>query len=316
MYDIGLFKSKSFDIPTIVVGNLALGGTGKSPVTLHLAEMLSTKYRVAILSRGYGRKTKGFHLLKDTDTAESSGDEPLQFFKRRMHNVQVAVCEDRCAGIEHLLTMNPAPEVIILDDAMQHRKLNGSMYIMLSQAKKPFCDDFLVPAGTLRDIKSRAKVADILLWTKTDVKIDPKIESKSKGYASKAVQFSTGLSYSEPIHLFGTEIPEFQSVITLTGIADPQPFLDHVASHWKIEKSYDFADHHVFSDQEIEALIADSEKFSIPILCTEKDAMRLLNFKQLKEKRIPVLYIPISLEFIEGKSEFESIILNHINTFH
>ncbi len=316
LYDIGLFKSKSFDIPTIVVGNLALGGTGKSPVTLYLAEMLSSKYRVAILSRGYGRKTKGFHLLKVGDTADIAGDEPLQFFRRGINNVQVAVCEDRCTGIEELLKLNPPPEVILLDDAMQHRKLKASLYLMLSQAKKPFCNDFLVPAGTLRDIKSRAKTADILLWTKSEHKQDSTIESKAQRYALKAAQYSTKLNYSAPKSLFESEATDFLSVITLTGIADPQPFLNHVASRWRIEKSYDFADHHAFTDQEIESLIADSEKFSIPILCTEKDAMRLLSYNQLKEKRIPVLYIPISLEFIEGKPKFEATILNHIKTFH
>jgi len=311
-YDRGLISSNSFEIPTIVVGNLALGGTGKSPVTIYVAEILAKNHQVAILSRGYGRTSKGFRLVTAHDSASDCGDEPLQFKKRNMKNVVVAVCEDRSEGVRQLLSLSPKPEVIILDDAMQHRALKASCYILLSQLNRPFFSDYLIPAGNLRDIKDRAKVADVLLWTKSPEKASNNTVSLARKYAKKAIQFSSMMTYQSAVSLFENAPEDFKSVVAVAGIADPSAFFNHLSSIWKIEKKFEFPDHHVFTDAELKNITDAAQRFSCPILTTEKDAMRLLGSETFKAKRIPVLYIPIAIKLHEGEDEFESFIRQQV----
>ncbi len=168
LYDAGLFKSNgNFEVPVICVGNLNLGGTGKTPFTEYLIRTLSDNYKIGIVSRGYGRKTNGYLLATDQSTASEIGDEPLQIYQKFGNQIELAVCEDRTYGIKHLLTDRQGIQLIILDDAFQHRKVNADLNILLSPYDRPYFEDYLIPAGNLRDIKSAARRADMLVFTKT-----------------------------------------------------------------------------------------------------------------------------------------------------
>ena len=191
-FEVGVFKQTSFKIPVIVVGNLSVGGTGKTPQIEYLIRLLKDGFKTAVLSRGYKRKTEGFVLLNDTHSAEDVGDEPLQYFKK-FQNIDVAVDANRVEGISKLIT-DKSPEVILLDDAFQHRKVKGSFYILLTKYNDLFVDDFLLPAGNLRESRSGAKRADIILVTKCPENLNENeqnlIKNKFRKY-NKKVFFTT-----------------------------------------------------------------------------------------------------------------------------
>ena len=172
LYDWHILKSKSFDIPNICVGNLNLGGTGKTPHIEYLVRLLSEKYRIAVLSRGYGRKTKGYVLANDSHNHYDIGDEPMQYFKK-FNDIKVAVDENRCKGIEKLLKENQPPQIILLDDAYQHRKIKPGLNILLTDYYNLYSNDHLVPAGNLRDIRKAAKRADIIVVSKSPNVLTP-----------------------------------------------------------------------------------------------------------------------------------------------
>lgn len=312
LFNSGILGSRSVDIPTIVVGNLALGGSGKSPVTIYLTEWLSRKYKVAVLSRGYGRSTKGFRVLGDEDTSKTVGDEALQVYKRSIPNVIVAVGEDRVAAIQKLQQLPQAPDIVILDDAMQHRKLKAGLYLLLSACATPFVNEDLFPAGNLRDLKSRARIADLILWTKCEQEMQPRIAQKAKKY-SNAPQFSAGIVYGEPKWLQGTEDKLPERVISLCGIAMPEIFHNHNAAEYNVVETLSFSDHHEFSKEDIEQLSELCKRQRAAILTTEKDAMRFSKHRTVRKLKLPILYIPISLKFHSNEDEFRNIVKEYLN---
>ena len=317
-FDWGIFKSTSFDLPIICVGNLAVGGSGKTPTTEYLVRLLSD-YKVAILSRGYGRKTKGFILANDTATAETIGDEPLQYF-RKFKNVTVAVCEDRVTGINQLKENH---EVILLDDAYQHRKVKAGFNILLFEFAKIKGFQMLMPAGNLREPFSGVKRTQEVLITKSPqeipVNVKQKISSKLNLNAQQGLAFAY-INYQKLKQLYTGEEVDFnsnQEVFLLTGIANPTPLKQYLESKKVNIHSFEYPDHHLFTEKEIEALAkafaAHPAKEKI-ILTTEKDGQRLLdnNLRDLL-LNLPVYYLPIANEInAADKSRFDQKILDYV----
>ena len=311
-FEVGFFKQTSFKIPIIVVGNLSVGGTGKTPQIEYLIRLLKDGFKTAVLSRGYKRKTEGFVLLNSTHSAEDVGDEPLQYYKK-FNTIDVAVDANRVAGITKLITDN-APEVILLDDAYQHRKVKGSFYILLTKYDDLFTDDFLLPTGNLRESRSGAKRADVILVTKCPVNLTESsknsIKQKLKKFHKKV--FFTTISYDDQTagsdSIFVNDLKDYD-VLLITGIANPTPLLSFLTEKNVNFKHLKFPDHHHFTDNEIEIIkkeytnLKSSKKL---ILTTEKDYVRL-------ENRVEALsFLGIQTSFLEGQEVFNSILKNHI----
>lgn len=318
LYDKGVLKSHRFDFPVIVVGNLSVGGTGKTPQIEYLVNLLKNRFKTAILSRGYKRKTKGFLLINNTHNTADVGDEPMQYF-RKFKDVIVAVDENRVEGVQALLQLK-SPEVVLLDDAYQHRKINGSFYILLTKYQDLFVDDFVLPTGNLRESRAGAKRADCIIVTKCPEDISQlereKIQQRLKKYC-KTIFFTT-IEYSDKI--YGTtpisldELKNYQ-VLLITGIANPKPLLSFLNTKQIDFKHLKFADHHDFSAQDIQQIEGKFKILSSDnkiILTTEKDATRLSS--HIKD----IYYLPIETSFLEDKSDkrFDDLILNHINSFN
>ena len=311
-FDWGFFKQTSFKIPVITVGNLSVGGTGKTPQIEYLIRLLGDSFKIAVLSRGYKRKTQDFVLLNDTHTAVDVGDEPLQYFNK-FKNIDVAVDVNRVAGISRLIA-DVTPEVVLLDDAYQHRKVKASLSILLTKYDDLFIDDFLLPTGNLRESRSGAKRTDLILITKcpknlTDLS-KKRIVTKLKKYQKKV--FFTSITYDKKTsgdkNIFTKDLKNYQ-VLLITGIANPSSLLSFLQENKVNFKHCQFSDHHHFTDTEIEkikrefACLSSSKKI---ILTTEKDYVRLKN--SIKE----LSYLGIQTSFLSRQEEFNLILKSHV----
>jgi tetraacyldisaccharide 4'-kinase len=308
LYDKGILKSYAFDAPIIAVGNLSVGGTGKTPQIEYLIRLLSPQYKVATLSRGYKRKSKGFILADAHSNAEQLGDEPYQYFKK-FPQIQVAVDTDRRNGISQLLTQNDKPEVILLDDAYQHRKVKAGFYILLTAYDDLFCDDWMLPTGNLRESRSGAQRADMIIVTKCPHAISEIAQEKIKQKIGldKPIFFSfvdyDNQVYSATDSLSVSEIKN-KAKILLAGIAKPKPFFDFLKADNDVVITY--PDHHHFSNAEIEALKSQAgEKI---IVTTEKDFVRL----EAEILRKQLYYLPIKSQLISNAAAFDQIILDYV----
>ena len=310
LYDKGIFKSYSFDVPIIAVGNLSVGGTGKTPQIEYLIRLLSPTYKVAVLSRGYKRKSEGFILANETSTAEILGDEPYQMFQK-FPQVQFAVDANRRNGISKLLAQKEKPQVILLDDAFQHRKVKAGFYIMLTMYDDLFCDDFMLPTGNLRESRNGAKRADIIIVTKCprDLSEAKQLEIKKKIGLEKIILFSY-IDYDEKVYGVDGEISveEIKTTekVLLAGIANPISFFNYLQQ--EKDTLAVFADHHHFTKSEIEAV--DEKANGRLIVTTEKDYVRLKKHS-MKSK---IYYLPIKSSFVKDKEEFDKNILNYVGT--
>ena len=321
LYDWHILRTTRFEKPVICVGNLNLGGTGKTPHTEYLVNLLKDNYRVATLSRGYGRKTKGFKQAESTSTYEDLGDEPLQYF-RKFPEIQVAVDEDRVDGVRKLLRSPYYPEVILLDDAFQHRSIKAWFNILLTEYQHLYCDDFLVPAGTLRDVKSAAKRADFIVISKSPKELDDAaktaIVAKLKPLKHQKVFFSY-LEYAplQPLNeaAKAVSIEDPDIVLAFCGIANPKPFVEELKRHYKTVDFLQFADHHTYTKDDIKAILKRFENLDGKkkiIVTTEKDAARLTNSPYLCQFECAPLYdLPVSVRFHE-EEKFNETILNYV----
>jgi tetraacyldisaccharide 4'-kinase len=303
------------------VGNLNLGGTGKTPHTEYLIKLLKDHYQVATLSRGYGRKTKGFKMAENTSTYEDLGDEPLQYFKK-FPDIQVAVDEDRVDGVRKLISSPNNAEVVLLDDAFQHRSIKAGLNILLTEYQHLYCDDFLVPAGSLRDIRSAAKRADIIVVSKTSSGLDEsekqRIIGKLKPTANQKVFFSS-LEYQalEPLNEKAKTIVAEKaiSVLAFCGIAHPEPFVEELKKHYKTVDFLRFADHHAFTKEDISSILgrfANLDGDKKIIVTTEKDAARLTNSPYLCQfEDVPLYDLPVGVRFHE-EEKFNEEILSYV----
>lgn len=274
MFDVGFFKSKSFETPSICIGNLSVGGTGKTPMIEYLIRLLENR-RIAVLSRGYKRKSKGFQLASPESSVEDLGDEPFQLY-RKFPDVAVAVDTDRQNGIQQLES-TIRPEVILLDDAFQHRRVKPSFSILLTSYHNLFVKDWYLPTGDLRDSKSEAKRADLIIVTKCPSGIlqeeKDHIANSIKPKSNQEILFST-LTYSESINNGSDQIPlnrlKGKHFALVTGIAFPEPLVSHLKNQGLEFDHFEFGDHHYFSDEEIQKFA----NFEV-VLTTEKDYVRL-----------------------------------------
>ena len=312
-FDVGIFKQTSFKIPIIVVGNLSVGGTGKTPQIEYLIRLLKDNYKVAVLSRGYKRKTTGFVLLNKNHSVEDVGDEPLQYFKK-FDKINVAVDANRVEGIKRLINKK-SPEIILLDDAYQHRKVKGGFYILLTKFNDLFADDFLLPTGNLRESRRGAKRADVILVTKCPENLGKKqqeeIKKKLEKYNKKI--FFTTISYAEKIagsHQVSIEELKEYEVLLLTGIANPKPLTNFLTQKQINFQHLKFSDHHHFSSTEISDINKRFETINASkkiILTTEKDYTRLVD--KLKQ----VSFLEIETTFLESKTIiFDTVIKSYL----
>ncbi|RZL17504.1 MAG: tetraacyldisaccharide 4'-kinase, partial [Pedobacter sp.] len=283
LFDVGFLKSASFDLPVICIGNLAVGGSGKTPVTEYLVKLLEGK-RVAILSRGYGRDTKGYLQANPNSTANSIGDEPLQYF-HKFPQITVAVCEDRKTGINLLKSDH---DVILLDDAFQHRRVRAGLYILLFEFSKFSRPQLLLPAGNLREPFIGFKRSDIILITKCPLQLNENERDNIRNKFSSAPEIPLLFSYINyqqlrsaysPLNLVPT-LTDQTRIHLLTGIANPKPLVDYLNQHSKDIIHHEYPDHHPFSLRNIVNLVDDFRNdpaINKIIVTTEKDAMRLLD---------------------------------------
>jgi tetraacyldisaccharide 4'-kinase len=310
LYDSGILKSYSFTPAVICVGNLNVGGTGKTPMIEYLARLLSAKWEVAILSRGYKRKSIGFRLAQAADNASTLGDEPFQFYKKMNGRAIVAVCSDRVLGIQEILKIKPSVQVILLDDAFQHRRVNPTFSILLTELANPFYNDFILPAGRLREERKSARRANLLVVTKChslSEEIQKEVSTRLSIY-KKPVYFSK-ISYQEPVSFTGSA--KIGNEITLvTGIANPKPLLQQLSAKYTIQKHFSFTDHYAFKVNDIKMIQKES---TTSILTTEKDFVRLISHENKNLLDQPRwFYLPIETDFINTGSEFDNQITHAI----
>jgi len=323
LFNISVLKQWQGPLPTICVGNLSVGGTGKTPHVEYLVRLLSSSINTATLSRGYKRRTKGFILAENSSSSVEIGDEPKQY-KTKFPDLTVAVCEDRCKGVEKIMELIPGTGCIILDDAFQHRAIKAGLNILLTDYNKLFIKDHVVPSGTLREFKCGAARADIIIVTKCPPTISDEVRkiiiAKINPNKNQHLFFSLVI-YGPLVKLNDPEIEgnltNYQSALLFSGIANIQPLKEYLLNKKYLLNSLQFSDHHQFSEQD---LIKVRESFNniadrnALIITTEKDAMRIETQKQQEMlKDLPVYYMPIYVEFFPSDKEmFNQIILNYV----
>ncbi len=310
-YEWGWRRQVSFSLPVIAIGNLAVGGTGKTPLVIHCAHMLAQHMPTAILSRGYGRRGGGFRWVHPGDSFAQVGDEPL-LMKRKLPQVAVAVCADRVVGISLLAAEDANLGCVLLDDAFQHRQVAAGLSLLLTTYSRPFWKDQLMPAGRLREPPAAAKRAHAVIVTKCPRELG----HEERSHFCKEVErwgvrrvFFTSLNYESPYVWTGPDraFPADGPVVAVTGIADPGPFIRHVAGSCDRVVHMRFADHHVFSAAEVKRIIRKAKTLSVHQPCvvtTEKDAVRLLPYNHyFMEEETTLFCIPVSPIEIAGSGQ-------------
>ena len=323
LYDKKIIKSVSFGLPLICVGNVAVGGTGKSPMVEYLVKHLKSRFKVATLSRGYKRKTKGYALAKNETTAIDIGDEPMQFHLK-FPDVPVAVGEERLDAIPQLLHDRPETQAIILDDAFQHRIVNAGLNILLTDYSNLFTRDFFLPTGDLRDQRSSSRRAQIIIVTKCKNNLTDEERTKIIKEINPLPHqhvFFTCISYGTPYHITKRDFRFFDErteVLLVAGIANPRPLKTFLEERIEAYYMMSFSDHHIFSMQDwkdIQKRFDSIEAEKKIILTTEKDAMRLLKYSE-EMNGMPFYVLPIEHKFLfNQENEFNDIVIRFIQNF-
>ncbi len=325
-YDVGLLKASKFSIPVIGVGNLSIGGAGKTPHIEYMIEMLKDYINVATLSRGYKRETKGFRLVQPNDTALTAGDEPLQY-RRKYPDIVVAVSESRAYAIPQIIQQYPQTQTILLDDSFQHRSVQPGLNILLSAYDTLFTEDYLLPAGRLREWRSGYQRADIIIVTKCpeNVSIAEK-EKLIQDIQPKTHQkvFFSYYQYGYPYYFYDNtqriSLDKELNVILLSAIANTEYLLQFLDKTVATIHEIEYADHHVFDRHDLEKIIRVYQNMGEGrkiILTTEKDAMRLEMHKDLlKNHNIPVFVLPAQVKFhFDEAKEFDTIVKDFLLKF-
>ncbi|MBO5787355.1 MAG: tetraacyldisaccharide 4'-kinase [Bacteroidaceae bacterium] len=323
LFDLGIMEEREFPVPTICIGNISVGGTGKTPHTEYLIELLGRRYRTAVLSRGYGRKSKGYIKGTPSTPMEILGDEPFQI-KNKFPHVAVAVCEKRADGIEKLLAENNSPEVILLDDAYQHRHVKAGMNILLIDSNRPIWQDCVLPFGRMRESLAGIKRADIVVITKCNgITVQQKAWCRNfiKGLKEISVFFSN-MEYGMHYPLFKEAAPlddiaHCDEALLVTGIARPEPLKEEINKRGVKVEVLRFGDHHNFTTADIERI---AKRFNSmkgkrkAIITTEKDATRLIQRNDLPQcVRENIYAIPIQVVILDGEKDmFNQIIENYV----
>lgn len=324
LFDLGVLASKEYDIPIICVGNLTVGGTGKTPFTEMLVAHFATEHNVAVLSRGYGRKTKGYREVKPDDSFLNVGDEPKQI-KLKYPNIVVAVCEKRAVGIDRIRAEHPNVDLIILDDAFQHRYVEPWVNIILTDYSRPMYKDRLLPWGNLRDSMKQLYRAQIIVVTKCPENLSPldrRIVSKYLALYPYQKLFFTHYQLSSARALFPDTVEKGlnrgDQVILMSGIGNPEAFENQMKEHYTIMDHVIFGDHHKYRKSDLVNLQTRLKELpdNCVVLITEKDAVKLTNKSKIPEQlQRKLFFIPIDVEFIDEKAiEFFKKIDNDVKT--
>ncbi|MGB3468930.1 MAG: tetraacyldisaccharide 4'-kinase [Cyclobacteriaceae bacterium] len=319
LYDIGHFKSFEFQTNVISVGNLSVGGTGKTPMVEYLIRLLAGEKKLATLSRGYGRKTKGF-LQGDPATTKVTdiGDEPFQYLLKFSDKVNIFVGEERAWAIPQILYEKPDTEVILLDDAYQHRSVKPSFSILLTTYDYPFYDDYLMPMGRLREAVSGLQRADVIVVTKCPQDFSEEALLQKIGQyniGSKPV-FFTSVKYGE-VSLFngkGNKAISANRVILVSGIAQADDFEQHCRRKYDVIEHLRFGDHHHYRLSDIEKITNKANTEGVILLTTEKDFVKLREFKK-ELGDLPSYYLPIEIVFKDNKNEFDELVRKSIKSY-
>jgi tetraacyldisaccharide 4'-kinase len=323
LYDKKILRSTGFNLPIICIGNLSVGGTGKSPMVEWIVKYLHTQMEVAILSRGYKRRTKGYALAGSNTTALDIGDEPMQFHQK-FPDVTVAVGEERIVAIPQLLHDKPNTKVVILDDAFQHRAIKAGLNIVLSNYDNLFTRDWVLPSGDLRDERRSYKRADVMVVTKcpTTLSVEEKgaLKQEIKPLAHQQLFFTT-IQYGLPYHIISKKnvaLDTATEVLLISGIANPLPLKKYLQDATKTYYEILYSDHHIFRIDDWKDIVKRFENIQTEnkiILTTEKDAVRLIKFGQALQD-YPIYVIPIEIQFLFNEGhQFTDIISKFITDF-
>ena len=321
LYDIGFSDAISFSLPVICVGNLSTGGTGKTPHIEYLLDLLQYQYRVATMSRGYKRYTKGFLIADGSTNAFKIGDEPMQFFLKYPEAV-VSVSEERLTGIPSLLQRRPDIEVILLDDAYQHRSVKAGMNILITDYSRPFYRDHILPFGNLREGRSAYKRAEVIIVSKCPMGLSQKDAHEIIGHIKPLPDqkvFFTGIEYGMPYNLVTGEKVNLTgaNAILVCGIARPEPLITHLKATAGDVHLLTYPDHHYFVNTDMEEIKTAYDNWSVPdkvIATTEKDAVRmLLHREKLAEWGIAIIVIPIKIVVLFDQApQFNAIVSQYV----
>lgn len=332
LYDTGILKSVEFHFPVICVGNITVGGTGKTPHTEYIAELLKEHFKVATLSRGYKRKTNDFRIASSSSDVDEIGDEPMQMF-RKMPDVVVAVDRNRVHGVKSILQKNPEIEAIILDDAYQHRRITPGFSILLSDFERLMVRDHMLPYGNLRESKVNMRRADIILITKSPENmsaIERRLIVKEVDKSPYQNLYFTSLIYRSPRPLFentpDTITPDVSEgkgcgIVLVTGIANPVPLREYLGRSYSEIIHLKFPDHHDFSEKDISRIYSAFSELKSEVkylFTTEKDAAKLREFTNIARVLKPLFfYIPVGIYFLNNdKEEFDNLIIEYVRKNH
>lgn len=317
LFDYQILKSTKFNIPIICVGNLSLGGSGKTPHVNYIAKKLNQMYDVAIISRGYKRKNNNLLVVEKNSDVIDVGDEPLML-KKKNPEALVIVSSNRKKAINRVIKNKKNIDVIILDDGYQHRWIKAGLNILLTPSKKPFYDDYLFPLGRLRENKKQCKRADCIIFSNNIEKEEAyfdKIRTKLSLVYKKSSFFSSVI-YNKPIHLFSNEILnklDDKNIILITGIADSSSLENYLNENSNLDRHFKFKDHHNYTKNDVMNILSyfkSIKKLKTLILTTEKDSVKLLQFKSILED-VEIFYIPIDIVINE---KFDEKLLNYVST--
>ncbi len=324
LYDAGFMSSVSFDIPVIAVGNLSVGGTGKTPHIEYLIRLLQYEYKVATMSRGYKRKTRGFLLADAASNAVKIGDEPMQYYLK-FPELVVSVAEDRMTGIPSLLMRRPEVELVLLDDAYQHRSVKAGLNILITDFSRPFYADYILPYGRLRESRTAYQRADIIVVSKCPQQLSTidaeHMRSRINPWPHQKVFFST-IQYGAAYHFFEHTAADFsgKNVLLIAGIARPEPLVAHLGQVAQKVHLLAYPDHHFFTERNFEE-IKDTVKNwdqDCVIVTTEKDATRLhLRPELLRSIPVPIVVLPIEVRILLGQqNEFDALVKHFVLEQH
>lgn len=324
LFDRNYLKSNSYKSTLILIGNLTVGGTGKTPHVEYLIRLLQHRFNVATLSRGYGRKTKGVRIAHDATTAQEIADEPMQFYLKYGQNICVAVGEDRTKAVPHIIEAQPKNQIILLDDAFQHRRILADCQILLSDFNRPFYKDFLLPTGMLRESRKGANRADILIVTKCPTnltKIEQQVIQKQiYRYVSDQIPiFFTAIRYLSPVPLTSKCHAISKNVLLVTGIAQTDLLVQQLHQDYHLVSHLKYPDHADYCEQRAEEIANTYQRYyatysDLCIVITEKDFVKIKTPElAFLWKKYPIFYIPIEIYFLQDDVWFNRLILDRIH---